>query len=110
MATRVATIGQVLKLEVDGFGHDGQGVGRWQDTAVFVAGALPGETITVRVRRLARRHLEAELVGVDTPSPQPRTRSRQTWFSRLYAASVNWTLLLTRSGVRQRHWAIATVP
>ena len=70
MATRVATVGQVLKLEVDGFGHDGQGVGRWQDTAVFVAGALPGETVTVRVRRLARRHLEAELVGVDTPSPQ----------------------------------------
>ena len=70
MATRVATIGQVIQLEVDGFGHDGQGVGRWQDTAVFVAGALPGETVTVRVRRLARRHLEAELVGVDSPSPQ----------------------------------------
>ena len=70
MATRVATIGQVIHLDVDGFGHDGQGVGRWQDTAVFVAGALPGETVTVRVRRLARRHLEAELVGVDSPSPQ----------------------------------------
>jgi len=70
MATRVASIGQVLQLQVDGFGHDGQGVGRWQDTAVFVAGALPGETVTVRVRRLARRHLEAELVGVDSPSAQ----------------------------------------
>lgn len=70
MATRVATIGQVLQLRIDGLGHDGQGVGRWQETAVFVPAALPGETVRVRVRRLARRHLEADLVGVEVPAPE----------------------------------------
>jgi 23S rRNA (uracil1939-C5)-methyltransferase len=70
MAARVAKIGQVLDLSIDGLGHDGQGVGRWRDTVVFVPGALPGEAVCARVRRLARRHLEAELVGVEHPSPQ----------------------------------------
>mgnify|MGYP003347288980 CR=1 FL=1 len=70
MATRVAAIGQVLQLQIEGLGHDGQGVGRWRDVALFVPGALPGETVSVRVRRLAKRHLEADLIGVETPSPQ----------------------------------------
>ena len=70
MAQHPAAIGEKLELEIDGIGHDGQGVGRWQGMAVFIPGALPGERVYVRVRRLARRHLEAELVGVDSPSPQ----------------------------------------
>jgi 23S rRNA (uracil1939-C5)-methyltransferase len=70
MATRVAAIGQVLDLQIEGLGHDGQGVGRWQDVALFVPGALPGETVRVRVRRLAKRHLEADLIGVERSSAQ----------------------------------------
>ena len=70
MATRVAALGQILTVAIDGLGHEGQGVGRWQDAAVFVPGALPGESVRVRVRRLARRHLEADLVGVEAPSPE----------------------------------------
>lgn len=70
MATRVAAIGEVLQLQIEGLGHDGQGVGRWRDVALFVPGALPGETVSVRVRRLAKRHLEGDLIGVETPSAQ----------------------------------------
>jgi 23S rRNA (uracil1939-C5)-methyltransferase len=70
MATRVAAIGEVLQLQIDGLGHDGQGVGRWRDMALFVPGALPGEQVSVRVRRVARRHLEADLIGVESASPQ----------------------------------------
>jgi len=70
MATRVAAIGQVLQVQIDGLGHDGQGVGRWRDVALFVPGALPGEAVSVRVRRLAKRHLEADLIGVERPSAQ----------------------------------------
>ena len=72
MGTAVATLGQRLQLEVDSLGHQGQGVGRWQGQVVFVPAALPGETVQVRVRRLAKRHLEAELLTVDSPSPARR--------------------------------------
>lgn len=65
-------LGDRLELTIDGLGHDGQGVGRWQGLAVFVPGALPDETVVVRVRRMARRHLEAELIGVERPSAERR--------------------------------------
>ena len=50
--------------------HDGRGIARIDGKAVFVAGALPGET--VRLRRRARRSSfdEAELVEVVEPSPE----------------------------------------
>jgi len=69
MGTAVATLGQRLTLEIEGLGHDGQGVGRWGDLVVFVPEALPGETVVARVRRRARRHLEADLLSVEQPSP-----------------------------------------
>jgi 23S rRNA (uracil1939-C5)-methyltransferase len=69
MAQHPAAIGEKLELEIDGIGHDGQGVGRWQGMAVFIPGALPGERVYVRVRRLTKRHLEADLVGVERSSP-----------------------------------------
>ena len=65
-------LGQTFELTIAGLGHDGQGVGRWQDLAVFVPGALPGERVVARLRRQAKRHLEAELVGVEEPSPDRR--------------------------------------
>lgn len=69
MGTGVATLGQRLTLEIEGVGHEGQGVGRWGELVVFVPEALPGETVLVRVRRRAKRHLEADLLAVEHPSP-----------------------------------------
>jgi len=68
MDTKKVALGTVIDLTISGVGHDGQGVGRWQDTAVFVPGVLPEERVVARVRRAAKRHLEAELVGVEEPS------------------------------------------
>ena len=63
-------LGQTFSLTIDGFGHHGQGVGRWQNLVVFVEDALPQERVVARLRRIAKRHLEAELVGVEEASPQ----------------------------------------
>jgi 23S rRNA (uracil1939-C5)-methyltransferase len=49
--------------------HTGEGVVRGGKT-VFVAGALPGETVTFRRTRTHRQHDEAELVEVLTPAPE----------------------------------------
>ena len=68
MSTTKVPLGTVIELSISGVGHDGQGVGRWQDTAVFVPGVLPQERVVARVRRVAKRHLEADLVGVEEPS------------------------------------------
>jgi 23S rRNA (uracil1939-C5)-methyltransferase len=72
MPNHSAVIGDRLELEIDGMAHEGQGVGRWQGVAVFISGALPGERVLARVRRVAKRHLEADLLGVERPSPERR--------------------------------------
>lgn len=73
MATPTALrLGEIFELTIQGLGHEGQGVGRFDDLVVFVPGALPGERVVVRLRRQAKRHLEADLVGVEDPSTDRR--------------------------------------
>jgi 23S rRNA (uracil1939-C5)-methyltransferase len=50
--------------------HDGRGVLRVEGKAVFVAGALPGETVRIQPRRRRRNFDEAELLEVIAPSPE----------------------------------------
>ena len=54
---------------VAGLTHEGEGIVRGEKV-VFVAGALPGETITFRRARSHRQHDEAELVEVLTPAAE----------------------------------------
>jgi len=57
--------------------HDGRGVARIDGKAVFVAGALPGEEVLLRIRRRHRSFDEAETVELRTHSPhrvEPRCR------------------------------------
>ncbi|SIO05364.1 23S rRNA m(5)U-1939 methyltransferase [Sulfurivirga caldicuralii] len=64
---------ETLMLEITGLTHDGRGVGRHDGLAVFVAGALPEETVRARITRRKRRFAEAELIEILTPSPQRQT-------------------------------------
>jgi 23S rRNA (uracil1939-C5)-methyltransferase len=54
---------------VEDLNHEGWGVVKAGKT-VFVAGALPGETVEYRIRRRERSHDEAELLRVIEASPQ----------------------------------------
>lgn len=58
-----------LELEIESLTNLGKGVGRDGDWVVFVAHALPGERVRVRVFRNASNHSEADLVEVLSPSP-----------------------------------------
>jgi len=51
-------------VRIDGLAHDGRGVARRKGKAVFVAGALPGEDVTIRLLRERNSHDEAVLVSV----------------------------------------------
>ena len=53
---------------VDGFTHGGEGVARLDGKAVFVAGALPGERITVEITEDRKRWARGRLVDVIEPA------------------------------------------
>ena len=59
---------RVVAIEDLAFG--GQGVARVAGYVLFVEGALPGETVRVRVRRLRRGYADAALVALETASPE----------------------------------------
>ncbi len=58
------------RIEITGIGSELQGVGRLSDgRAVFVPGAIPGETVDIEINRDKGRFCEASLVEVAEPSP-----------------------------------------
>ena len=66
------TTGNSVAVTITGLSHDGQGVARLDDRVLFVAGALPGEQVQVRLTHRAKRHWLAELQEVKTPAPERR--------------------------------------
>ena len=67
------TIGQVsqpLTVDLHGFAHGGEAVGRLPDgRVVFVGYGIPGETVTVRLTEEHERWCRGSLVDVVEPSP-----------------------------------------
>jgi 23S rRNA (uracil1939-C5)-methyltransferase len=61
---------QVFDIDVTAFSHDGRGVGRREGKAVFVSGALPGETVRVEQTGRNRHFDEARTLEVLTPAPE----------------------------------------
>ena len=58
-----------LEADVTDLAHDGRGVARIDGKAVFVAGALEGERVRVRLHQRHRHFDEAEVVEVIAASP-----------------------------------------
>ncbi|MGY6631822.1 MAG: 23S rRNA (uracil(1939)-C(5))-methyltransferase RlmD [Wenzhouxiangella sp.] len=67
-------------VTVTDLAHDGRGVGRVDGKAVFVHGALPGETVSARVIDVARKHDEAVCQEVITASAE-RVEPECQWFN-----------------------------
>ncbi len=57
------------EVSIDDLSHDGRGVARLDGKALFVAGALPGERVRVRITRRHRHYDEAVVVEPLTSSP-----------------------------------------
>ena len=58
-----------LEIAIHGLGHDGRGVGRHEGKTVFVAGALPGETVRMKQTGRNRHFDEGETIEVLVASP-----------------------------------------
>ncbi|MBI5179199.1 MAG: class I SAM-dependent RNA methyltransferase [Nitrospinae bacterium] len=63
---------EVFTLRIESLAFGGAGVGRREGKVIFVPGAFPGEAVRVKILRDHARYAEAEIVGMETPSPQRR--------------------------------------
>lgn len=61
---------QEMELTIDGLTREGMGVGRVDRYALFICGALPGETVRARVERVEKRYGYARALEVINPSPE----------------------------------------
>ena len=61
--------GDELTLTIDRLAYGGKGVARADGFVVFVAGALPGDTVRARVEKSKRAYGEARTLEVVEPSP-----------------------------------------
>lgn len=56
-------------IEITGMNHEGQGVGRVDNFAVFVDGAIIGETAAVKIAILKKSYAVGKLIRIIKPSP-----------------------------------------
>ena len=62
--------GEVCDFKIIDLNHRGEGVGRISGFTVFVPGALPGETVRVKIIRNKKKYAEASLNELVNPSPE----------------------------------------
>lgn len=60
------TVGQIISLKIHGIGSGGEGVGYFNGYTVFVDGALPGETVEVKLTLCQKRHGWGDLLSIAT--------------------------------------------
>lgn len=58
-----------IEMEIHDLGTQGEGIGRYKDYTLFVPGALPGETVRVRVVKVKSSYGFGKLEAVLKPSP-----------------------------------------
>ncbi|MBI4666444.1 MAG: class I SAM-dependent RNA methyltransferase [Nitrospinae bacterium] len=88
----------LLTITIDRLAFGGAGVGRHEGKAVFVTGAFPGDTVLARVEKDKKRHAEASVAQVITPSPSRReplcphanSCGGCPWISLEYPAQLEW--------------------
>lgn len=62
--------GEKIELTIDNYGHEGEGVGRYQGFTIFVPGALKGEWVQVRITEVKKNFGRGEVVEVLESSPE----------------------------------------
>ena len=59
----------MISLHIQDVAFGGKGVARHEGKVVFVPFVIPGEVVTGKVLREKKKFAEAELVSIETPSP-----------------------------------------
>ena len=62
--------GSTVTLEITAYGSEGQGIARHNGMAVFVPGAICGETVEAEIKKAAPSFAEAKLQKILRPSAE----------------------------------------
>jgi 23S rRNA (uracil1939-C5)-methyltransferase len=62
--------GGIYDIDIQGLGHSGEGVGRYQNFTVFVPFALPGERVSVGITAVKKNYAKGELLKIETAAPE----------------------------------------
>jgi len=58
------TKNQTIELSIHSLGHEGQGIGKYQDFTIFIAEALPGETVMAKIIKVQKNYAVAKLLEI----------------------------------------------
>ncbi|MDX1352408.1 MAG: 23S rRNA (uracil(1939)-C(5))-methyltransferase RlmD [Thiomicrorhabdus sp.] len=67
------------QILIESLTHDGRGVARIEGKTTFVKGAIPGDKVSIRIKKQQDKYDEADLIKIETPS-----KERSTAFCKLY--------------------------
>ncbi|NLW45777.1 MAG: 23S rRNA (uracil(1939)-C(5))-methyltransferase RlmD [Firmicutes bacterium] len=63
-------LGQEIETIIESYGHEGEGVARFQDFALFIPGALKGETVKAKVAEVKKNYARAKVLQVLNTVPE----------------------------------------
>lgn len=69
MNNQQVKIGQVIPLKIKRLGINGEGLGYYKRTIVFVPNALPNEQVSIQVTKVNPKFIEGQLLKINKPSP-----------------------------------------
>ena len=64
--------GQILDIQAVDMGSEGEGIGRWEGMAVFMPGAVKGDTATVRITKVKKSYALSQVIEIKEASPLRR--------------------------------------
>lgn len=68
MNNQQVKIGQVIPLKIKRLGINGEGLGYYKRTIVFVPNALPNEQVSIKITKVNPKFMEGELLKITKPS------------------------------------------
>lgn len=67
------TPGQEIELSIHDINHNGEGVGRWQNIAIFVPHTIPGDTVHAVISKVKKKYAQAKPLHIIEKSPKRTT-------------------------------------
>lgn len=61
---------QEIEATIEGYGHEGEGVARFQEFTIFIPGALKGETVKAKIIEVKKNYARAKVLKVLNTVPE----------------------------------------